>query len=219
MEIKTRTKSKEFLDFIMFPFRAFFLIMDDRWGLSSLRSDRFYYVAKEIKGFCLDIGCGPNNIFIGKFLNNNGVGIDVFEYEGLTGENIIKDLSQIPFNDEKFTSVTFIANINHIPKRLRDIELKEAFRVLKNNGNIIVTMGNPIAELLAHLVIWISDTVFKTKVDFDTERGMDDEEDYYLTGKEIITRLKIAGFSKINRKYFFTQWGLNSLFLGWKESK
>jgi len=80
-----------------------------------------------------------------------------------------------------FDSVTFMANLNHIPKSQRDIELSEAYRVLKPKGNIIVTMGNPLAEIAIHKVVWLYDKLFGTNYDMDSERGMGAEEDYYLT--------------------------------------
>ncbi len=204
------------LDFITFPLRAFTIFENNRWGLSSLRTERFDYVSREVRGYCLDVGCGKQNLFISKVLNNNGKGIDVYKYEGLTDENIVTDMTKFPFENSSFKTVTFIANINHIPKPKRDAELAEAYRVLENGGNIVVTMGSAIAEILVHKVVWLSDKLFKTNVDMDTERGMEEDEEYYLTDKEIISRLKTAGFKNIRKKYFYTQWGLNHLFIGEK---
>jgi ubiquinone/menaquinone biosynthesis C-methylase UbiE len=59
-------------------------------------------------------------------------------------------MTHLPFKDETFQSVTFPANINHVPRNQRDQELSEAYRVLKPFGNIIITMGNPIAETVVH---------------------------------------------------------------------
>ncbi len=126
-------------------------------------------------------------------------------------------MSQFPFEDSTFDSVTFIANINHIPESQRDIELTEAYRVLKPGGNIIVTMGNPLAEILAHKVVMIYDKLFGTNYDMDSERGMEEGEEYYLTNTEIKERLTRASFRIIVKKYFVTQWGLNHLFIGWKD--
>jgi len=61
--------------------------------------------------------------------------------------------------------------------------------------------------------------LLKTNLDMDSERGMDDEEEYYLTKSEIVWRLGRAGFENIRKKYFITQWGLNHLFVGWKITK
>jgi SAM-dependent methyltransferase len=212
-----RSKKQEIIDFLTFPLRAFTLFERDRFGLSSLRTERFDYVAREVRGYCLDVGCGRENQFISKILKGRGKGIDVFEYQGLTTANICKDLSKFPYKDNQFGTATFIANVNHIPQSKRDIELKEAYRCLKSNGIIIVTMGNPLAEIVVHKVVYIYDKILKTNLDMDTERGMDAEEAYYLKDDEILARLKKAGFKNIQKKYFFSQWGFNHLFIGVKK--
>ncbi|MBI9051009.1 MAG: class I SAM-dependent methyltransferase [Anaerolineaceae bacterium] len=212
-----RSKKQKILDFVTFPLRAITLFIEDKWGLSCLATERYDYASKEILGNCLDVGCGPNNRFIREFLHSNGIGIDVFEYEGLSDENIVRDMTQLPYEDGTFDSVTFLANINHIPKDRRDSELMEAYRVLRPKGNIIVTMGNPLAEILVHKAVTIFDFVFKTHQDVDLERGMEEGEEYYLTDSEITKRVLKAGFTGIEKKYFATQWGLNHLFVAFKE--
>lgn len=212
-----RTRAQKIKDFIFFPLRALTLIESDRWGLSSLASERFDYSAGEVTGYCLDIGCGKNNRFMVQYLGNNGKGIDVYPYVGLTEENIVKDMTKLPFSDGSFKSATFIANINHIPRPQRDAELVEAYRILEPGGNIILTMGNPLAELIIHQVLYFYDKFLGTSVDMDTERGMHEDEEYYLTDREITGRLSQAGFKDIRKKYFLTQWGLNHLFVGWKK--
>ena len=188
----------------------------DKWGLSSQATERFDFVARETQGHTLDIGCGYHNRFVNEFLGGHGVGIDVYQYDGLTEDQIVEDMTHLPFNDAIFDTVTFIANINHVPVQDRDAELAEAYRVLKPGGNIIITMGNPLAEIVVHKVVWLYDKLFGTNVDMDTERGMEEGEEYYLTDKEIITRMKQAGFQSIVKKFFWTQWFLNHLFVGWK---
>ena len=214
--MKRRSPAQRVLDFVTFPLRAVSLFHRDKWALSSLASERFDYVAREVRGDCLDVGCGRGNRFITEYLDGNGRGIDVFPYEGLDPENVVDDLSTFPFPDEAFDSVTFIANINHIPEPQRDVELAEAYRVLRPDGNVTVTMGNPLAEIAVHKVVHLYDHFFQTNYDMDSERGMHEEEDFYLTDAEIIDRLKRAGFRSIRKKWFFTQWGLNHLFVGWK---
>ena len=212
-----RNQSQRIIDFATFPLRAFTIFHEDRWGLSSLASERFDYVAAEVRGHCLDVGCGYGNRFVTEYLGGNGVGIDVLPYEGLARENIIKDLTHLPFPDDSFDSVTFIANLNHAPEPQRDAELAEAFRVLRRGGNIIVTMGAPFIEVIVHKVVWLYDRFLGTKVDMDSERGMEEGEDYFLTEAEIRERLARAGFREILRKPFWTQWGLNRLYVGWKK--
>lgn len=214
--MKLRPTPQKILDFFTFPLRALTLFHEDRWGLSSLASERFDYVAREVAGYCLDVGCGRHNRFVREFLDGNGKGIDLFPYEGLTAENMVEDLAVFPYPQQAFDSVTFIASINHTPAPKRDSELAEAHRVLKPGGNIIVTMGNPLAEILVHKVVWAHDRLFRTNHDMDSERGMVEGEEYYLTDAEILTRLGRAGFGRITKKYFWTQWGLNHLFVGWK---
>ena len=216
MTRKTRTQLQELIDFVSFPLRALTLFHDDRWGLTSLASERFYYVAKEVTGSCLDIGCGYGNKFVSEWLGGSGNGIDVFQYWGLTKDQIVADMTRLPFDDASFDTVTFIANINHVPKSKRDAELKEAYRCLQPGGKIVVTMGNPVAELLVHQVVKWYDRLLGTAVDMDTERGMGEEEEYYLRDSEIVARLKKAGFENLKKKYFGTQWFLNHRWVGQK---
>lgn len=211
-----RTLKQKALDFLTFPLRALILFHRDRWGLSSLASERFDYAVRYVQGYCLDIGCGPGNRFVREFLNGSGIGVDVFPYEGLGPENIVPDPAALPFADETFDTVTFIANLNHVPEPKRDAELSEAFRVLRPGGNIIVTMGNPLAEVLVHHLVGLYDRLLGTKLDIDAQRGMGPGESYYLTKAEIVQRLTRAGFVNISRRFFWTQFWLNSLFLGWK---
>jgi SAM-dependent methyltransferase len=212
----TRSRLRKLVDFLTFPLRALTVFHSDKWGLSSLTSERFDYAAREVIGRCLDVGCGYHNRFVTRWLGGNGKGIDVFRYEGLSDENIVEDMRQFPFPNASFETVTFIANLNHVPRSDRDVELAEAYRCLRPGGNIIVTMGNPVAEVAVHRVVALYDLLLRTKVDMDGERGMGQEEEYYLKDTEIIQRLGRAGFSRMKKKYLVTQWGLNHLWVGWK---
>jgi ubiquinone/menaquinone biosynthesis C-methylase UbiE len=128
----------------------------------------------------------------------------------------VADPTHLPFADGSFETVTFIANLNHVPRSLRDAELAEAHRCLAPQGRIVVTMGNPVAEILVHKVIALSDRHFGTQHDVDAERGMEEEEAYYLLDAEIVERLTRAGFGNIRKKWFWTQWGLNHLLVATK---
>jgi ubiquinone/menaquinone biosynthesis C-methylase UbiE len=152
-------------------------------------------------------------------LKVNGKGIDVYKYDRLTEENIVKDIRHFPFDDQKFDTVTFIANLNHVPSSLRDIELAEAYRVLKPDGNILVTMANPLALIMVHKVVAWYDTIFKSNYDVDHIRGMHDEEAYYIRDEEIRERLTKAGFINLQKHRFASQWGLNWVTIGWKSSQ
>ncbi|MEO0076553.1 MAG: class I SAM-dependent methyltransferase [candidate division WOR-3 bacterium] len=217
MKKKRRSRLGRIIDFITFPLRAITLFENDKLGLSSLASERFDYVSREVEGYCLDVGCGRFNRFIQEYCNGNGKGIDVYKYAGLSDEHIVKDITHFPFDDYTFNTVTFIANFGHIPRHLRDIELKEAHRVLTPGGKIIITNPNCIASILVHKVVKFYDKIFKTKYDIDSERGMQENEDICVHNNEIIERLKKANFINIKTKYFWTQWFLNRLFIAEKK--
>ena len=211
-----RSFTQRCIDTLTFPLRALTLFETDKWGLSSLASERFDYVARQTKGYCLDIGCGKHNRFIVEYLQGNGKGIDVFCYEGLTKDNIVNDMTHLPFKDASFDSVSIIASINHIPRTQRNAELKEAYRCLRQGGVIIITMGNPLAEILVHKLNFFYTKLLPHYVDMDSQRGMHQDEDYYLTDSEINQRLSDIEFTHIKKKYFLTQWGLNHLFTATK---
>ena len=105
----------------------------------------------------------------------------------------------------------------HIPSQIRKKVLSETYRVLKFSGNVIVTMGNPVVELLIHPLVYFYDKIFGTKYDTDSVRGMVEGEQYFLTDREIKRNLADAGFKDIQKKYFTTQYFLNHLLAGWKK--
>jgi len=212
-----RSHVQKALDALAFPLRALFLFENDRLGLTSLRSERFDYCEREVVGTCLDVGCGRNDRFVSCNLGGRGKGIDVFAYEGLRSDQILKNPTSFPFADATFDTVTFIANLNHIVPEKRAAELAEAFRCLKRGGNIILTMGHPIAEVLSHFAVRLHDACRDTKYDVDSIRGMEKGEEYYVKEGEIRERLTRAGFVKCKKKRFWTQWGLNAMYIAWKE--
>jgi SAM-dependent methyltransferase len=216
LERRRRGMLQAAADFVTFPLRALTLYGGDHWGLSAIGSERLDYAAREVIGLCLDVGCGRQNRFVTQYLGGNGIGVDVFPYAGLMPEQLVEDLAVFPFPAGHFDSVSFLASINHIPEGKRDAELSEAYRVLRPGGNVIVTMGNPVAEVLVHRLLRFYDRVLGTSFDLDGERGMHEDEAYYLSDDEIRGRLERAGFDHISKKRFATQWGLNHLFVAWK---
>ena len=63
-----RNTAQKVRDFLTFPMRALTLFLHDRWGLSSLASERFDYVSREVIGYCLDVGCGRYNRLVNDYL-------------------------------------------------------------------------------------------------------------------------------------------------------
>ncbi len=64
--------------------------------------------------------------------------------------------------------------------------------------------------------MWLYDKLLGTNYDADNERGMDEEESYYLLDSEIKKRLIKAGFIGIRKRYFVTQWFLNHMIIAHK---
>jgi ubiquinone/menaquinone biosynthesis C-methylase UbiE len=209
-----RSTRQKIIDFATFPARAVLPVQESKWGMTSRPDERFEYASQLARGRVLDIGCGRNNTFIERHAPPGSVGIDVFAYEGLQPEQIVEDMTHLPFDDATFDTVTFIANLNHIPVDDREPELREAFRVLSPGGRVIATMGSRITEVLIHRLVHFYDQILGTKLDMDGERGMHEDEEFHLSDDEIRRLLAGAGFVEVRKVRFTTQWGLNHLFVG-----
>lgn len=117
-----RTLKQKAKDFLTLPVRSLAVLYQDRWGLSSLASERYDYVAREVRGYCLDMGCGPANEFVNDYLDGDGDGIQQpRSHQAEAGSHPVLD-----FGDCTFETVTLIANINRMPGTLRDAQLAEA---------------------------------------------------------------------------------------------
>jgi ubiquinone/menaquinone biosynthesis C-methylase UbiE len=199
-------------DAITFPFRAVFIHEQSRWGLSSLRDQRMRTVAKYCSGRTLDVGCGPNNIFIRYYHQHPGsIGIDCYPYEGI--DNIVENLAAIPFPDASFDTITLIAVGGHIPRSKREVEFREFGRLLKAGGHLLMTEGEPITQFLLHKwqVVYYG---LQGKKDMDTERGMHVDEDYCMPKREIYTYLNTSPLKLVKNVKFM--WGLNNIYIAQK---
>ena len=207
---RERTKLKKIIDTLFFPIRALFIPEESYLGLTSLRDERMEEVAKEVSGYTLDIGCGRNNLFIKNFVQN-GIGIDIYEYEGV--DNVVKDMTKLPFDDETFDSVTLIAVGGHIPKKDRVAEFKEIARVLKKGGKLVLTEGEPITQTIGHIYREFSYKLMG-KVDMDNERGMEHDEEFCMPYDELMGYLNTPPLKFIKRRKFM--WGLNNIYIAKK---
>jgi SAM-dependent methyltransferase len=202
----------DFLDAITFPIRAIFIHEQSRWGLSSLRDQRMRTVATYCSGRTLDIGCGPNNVFIRHcYRTPDSVGIDCFPYEGV--DNVMEDMAAIPFPDASFDMITLIAVGGHIPRSKRQAEFHEFGRLLKVGGHLLMTEGEPITQFILHQWSFIYYGL-QGKKDMDTERGMHEEEDYCMPKTEIYTYLNTSPLKLIKCVRFM--WGLNNIYIAQK---
>jgi SAM-dependent methyltransferase len=200
------------IDRITFPIRALFMATEGKFGLSSLREERMRMVARYCRGRVLDVGCGPGNLFIKNVIGEkNGMGIDVFPYEGVL--NVIPDLTRLPFENSSFETLTLIAVGGHIPRSKRTAEFAEFARVLRPGGNLVMTEGEPITQFLSHKWREFFEGL-QGKKDMDSERGMDEEEEYCMCRQELLSYLNTAPLKFIKRKRFM--WGLNNIYIAEK---
>lgn len=199
--------TKKFANNLFFPLRAIFMATEGKFGLMSLREERMFQVSRFCQGRVLDIGCGPSNLFIEKFIGREkGKGIDVFPYRGV--ENIVKDMASIPFEDASFDTITLIAAVSHIPRSKRKAEFAEFGRLLKKGGRLILTEGEPLSQWLIHK--W--EELRKTGLDY--ERGMEKDEEYCIPRKELLGYLNNPPFRLIKKIPFM--WGLNNVYIAEK---
>ena len=167
-------------------------------GLTPIDDERVIMALKNTKGRVLDVGCGANN-FVKSY--GNGVGVDVADWKGC--DQVIKDAASLPFKDQTFDTITYLACLNHIPNRNQSV--KEAGRVLKADGRIIVTMITPRWGKFVH---WWR---FRNDPDHQ-ERHIDhDHELMGMSPDHIRGILHGAGFHNIKRKKFV--FGLNSIYI------
>lgn len=173
-------------------------------GLTPIDDERVIMALKNTKGKALDIGCGANN-YIRSY--GNGVGVDVFPWEGC--DKVIKDAAKLPFKDDEFETVSYLACLNHIPNRAES--MKDAFRVTKPGGRLIVTMITPLWGRFIH---WIR---FRNDPD---HQDRDIDHDHELLGMHsthVRSLMKDAGFENITQKRFV--FGINCIYIGHKPIK
>jgi SAM-dependent methyltransferase len=157
---------------------------------------RIKNVLPHIKGKLLDIGCGYNKL-VRKY--KNGTGVDVFDWGDV--DLIVEDTAKLPFEGESFETITIIASLNHIPNR--DEVIKECYRLLSDNGKVIVTMLSPGISRLWHKLRepWDED---------QSARGMKEGEVFGISKKEMISLFENENFKIFSHKKFML---LNSLYI------
>lgn len=169
-----------------------------KMAVEYFKKKRLEEVRNHIKGRLLDIGCGDNSLV--KTYYKNGIGIDVINYYGKV-DITVESSADIPMENNSFDTVTIVAALNHIPNY--QATLTESFRLLKQNGRIIITMPICFPQKMWH----------KVTHDYDDDqifRGINEKEERYcLPIEEIEHSLKKTGFTNIKRKRFLL--GLNNI--------
>jgi len=188
-------------DFVGAPLRLTVLPDDvaTRFGLTSMETERIDAVLRHARGRLLDVGCGRNAL-VQRYGSDRAIGVDVHDFGG--GALIVPDAGALPFASAAFDTVTFVANLNHIPDRVA--VLREARRVLVDDGRLLATMIDPVLGWLGHRIFWWHDQDHH-------ERGMADGERYGLWPSGVVATASAAGFVLVERHTFV--YGLNRLFV------
>lgn len=198
-EIKTPSLPKIIVSRVFFPLLSVLSREQSlKLGLTPIDDERVIMALRYVKGKALDVGCGANN-FIKSY--GNGVGVDVASWKGC--DIVIKDASKLPFKNGEFDTLTYLACLNHIPNRNEAV--KEAARVLKKDGRIIITMITPRWGQFIHWWRFHNDPDHQ-------ERHIDHEHELLgMSPDHIRGILHAAGFHNIKRKRFV--FFLNNVFV------
>ena len=183
-------------DAIGIPFRLVLFSQEwlPRFHWTTLEEERLRAVRPWIAGRLLDIGAGPNTL-VNEY--RNGVGVDVYDWGG--GALVVADTSQLPFRAQSFDTVTFLACLNHIPNR-EDV-LREARRLSRPGGRLIVTMIDPILGGIGHKIWWYSEDKVRG--------GMKPGEVGGLWTRDVVRICRLAGFKLRHHGRFV--YGMNNL--------
>ena len=145
----------------------------------------------------LDLGCGDGNCFqyIDEYIPNaKYYGIDVADkvievakekWNGRGAEFMCYDGQHLPFCDASFDIVFIACVLHHVPVFERDNLLKECYRVLNENGRIMIfehNMKNPLTKKVV-------------------ERCPFDDDAVMVAPKELKGLLNESGFHKVNVRY------------------
>jgi SAM-dependent methyltransferase len=176
-------------------------------GLTPIDEERLATALSHCRGLLLDIGCGMNELTRHyRSMQGVAIGVDVHPWPGA---DVLCDTTNLPFPQELFDTVTMLACLNHVPGSKRHRVLQEARRVLKDGGQLLITMINPVVGWVVHTI--------RHRHDLDQlERGMGEEEANGLWEKEVKQLLAENGFHLIRMVPFV--FGLNRLYIAQKDT-
>lgn len=197
-------------DFVGAPLRMALLPdhLSERLHFTSLRAERLSVAVGQLEGCVLDIGAGDNALLRlyqrrmegtpAQQAAADSVGIDVVDWGGECV--IVEDCRRLPFEDRSFDTVALIACLNHIPERKE--ALREAVRVLRPGGKLVITMIGRIVGEVGHAIWWYSE---------DKHREVMEGELMGMAPGHVADLIAEAGFVDIERHRFV--YGLNHLFI------
>jgi ubiquinone/menaquinone biosynthesis C-methylase UbiE len=175
-------------------------------GLTPIDEERVTIALSHGRGLLLDIGCGMNELAIRYRLRQGmAIGVDVYPWPGA---DVVCDTTRLPFPDGHFDTVVMLACLNHVALSKRSQVLLEARRVLKREGQLLLTMINPVVGFVAHAL--------RRRYDPDQlERGIGEEEAKGLWAKEVKALLAKSQLRLTETIPFV--FGLNRLYVAAKD--
>ena len=194
--VRRKSRAQVLWDFIGSPLRLLFL-PDElvRWlALTTKGEERLAATLPHVRGRLLDISAGHNKLVQ---TWENGVGVDIYDWGG--GAIIVDNVTNLPFKSETFDTVSLLACLNHILQRKE--ALREAFRVLRPGGQVLVTMIGPLLGTIGHHFWWYGGK--RHRLEKEGEEGG-------LTTKTIWALCEQAGFVRSWHRRFV--YGLNNLY-------
>lgn len=170
--------------------------------IADLEKRRIRIVAVNARGRLLDVGCGENRL-VREY--GNGTGVDVHDWGDV--DVVVPSSGDLPFPDRSYDTVSFLACLNHIPNR--DEALREARRVLRDDGILLATMIPPVISAIWHHIVepWDHD---------QSHRGMQEGEVWGFTSSQMRELFERAGFQLVSKRGFI--FGLNTLYIARKSS-
>lgn len=161
---------KKKFNYNLIPSGYYDYIYHKKSGLQSTWHNlKFLFVKKLIskKGRHLDVGCGPGTFV--SILNKRSTGIDISKKQISYAKNMYKKKNlrfvffkkKFPFKKNYFSTISIIEVIEHLNNNQIQTLIKESFRVLKKNGQIVLTTPNynsfwPIIEYLINFLLKIN---------------------------------------------------------------
>ena len=109
----------------------------------------------------------------------------------------------MPFENESFDTVAYVACLNHIPERAESIQ--EAKRLLRPGGRVIATMIGSFIGKIGHALWWYSE---------DKERDMHPDELMGMDKADVLRLFELADLTIVKHESF--GYGLHHLFIAEK---
>lgn len=166
------------------------------------RKVRFNKILKHISpnSVVVDIGCGHTAHLLNRLESyiKKGVGIDPLIKNQKKGNIRLTSCllsNKIPLKSNYADFVTLSAVLEHLddPTSI----LKEAHRILKKGGTILITVPTPVAKPIAEFLAFRLGLISVREIA---------EHKRYFWGSDLREMFKFAGFKQVRHEYFFLYW-------------